>query len=104
MDTSLKFSSYFEAVVAQLKACFIGALVLLRYRLDMVSFNRPDPGELWRSWKDVLHVGVPAAGTNVIVPVGAAVVTAMAGFWLAAQVLLWRSRRRGSDDSATTSR
>ncbi|MHC5034073.1 MAG: twin-arginine translocase subunit TatC [Planctomycetota bacterium] len=28
MDTSLKFSSYFEAVVAQLKACFIGALVL----------------------------------------------------------------------------
>ena len=56
---------------------FIGALLLLRYRLDMVSFAKPEKSELWRSWKDVLHVGVPAAGTNVIVPVGAAVVTAM---------------------------
>jgi putative MATE family efflux protein len=74
---------------------FIGALVLLRYRLDMVSFSKPDPAELRRSWKDVLHVGVPAAGTNVIVPVGAAVVTAMiarygpdavAGFGVASRI------------------
>ena len=74
---------------------FIGALLLLRYRLDMVSFARPDTDELRRSWKDVLHVGVPAAGTNVIVPVGAAVVTAMiarygadavAGFGVASRI------------------
>lgn len=74
---------------------FVGALLLLRYRLDMVSFARPDTNELWRSWKDVLHVGIPAAGTNVIVPVGAAVVTAMiarygpdavAGFGVASRI------------------
>ena len=74
---------------------FVGALLLLRYRLDMVSFKMPDTDELWRSWKDVLHVGVPAAGTNVIVPVGAAVVTAMiarygpdavAGFGVASRI------------------
>mgnify|MGYP000334924734 CR=1 FL=1 len=74
---------------------FIGALVLLRYRLDMVSFAKPEADELRRSWKDVLHVGVPAAGTNVIVPVGAAVVTAMiarygpdavAGFGVASRI------------------
>jgi putative MATE family efflux protein len=74
---------------------FVGALLLLRYRLDMVSFAKPEKSELWQSWKDVLHVGVPAAGTNVIVPVGAAVVTAMiarygpdavAGFGVASRI------------------
>jgi putative MATE family efflux protein len=74
---------------------FIGALLLLRYRLDMVSFSRPDSAEMWQSWRDVLHVGIPAAGTNVIVPVGAAVVTAMiarygpdavAGFGVASRI------------------
>jgi len=56
---------------------FVGTLYLMRHRLDMVSFNKPDPGELRSSWRDILHVGIPAAGTNVIVPVGAAVITAM---------------------------
>jgi len=56
---------------------FFGTLYLMRYRLDMVSFSRPDPDELRKSWRDILHVGIPAAGTNVIVPVGAAIITAM---------------------------
>ena len=56
---------------------FVGTLYLMRHRLDMVSFDKPDPVELRRSWRDILHVGIPAAGTNVIVPVGAAVITAM---------------------------
>ena len=74
---------------------FIGTLYLMRHRLDMVSFNKPDPAELRQSWRDVLHVGIPAAGTNIIVPVGAAVVTAMiarfgpdavAGFGVASRI------------------
>jgi len=74
---------------------FIGTLYLMRYRLDMVSFNKPDPGELRQSWRDILHVGIPAAGTNIIVPVGAALVTAMiarfgpdavAGFGVASRI------------------
>jgi len=56
---------------------FGGGLLLMRYRLDLVSFNRPNSEELRNSWRDILQVGIPAAGTNVIVPVGAAVVTAM---------------------------
>ncbi len=76
-------------------AIFAGTLYLLRYRLNMVSFNKPDPAELSTSWKDILHVGIPAAGTNVIVPVGAAVITAMiarygpdavAGFGVASRI------------------
>ena len=76
-------------------AIFVGALYLLRSRLDMVSLGKPDPTELRRSWRDILHVGLPAAGTNAIVPIGAAVITAMiarygpeavAGFGVASRI------------------
>lgn len=71
------------------------ALYMLRHRLEMISFNRPDPAEMRSSWKDILHVGLPAAGTNAIVPVGAAIITAMiarygpdavAGFGVASRI------------------
>jgi putative MATE family efflux protein len=73
----------------------VGALFLLRFRLQMISFSRPRASELRSSWKDILHVGIPAAGTNVIVPIGAAIVTAMiarygpdavAGFGVASRI------------------
>jgi putative MATE family efflux protein len=76
-------------------AIFGGTLYLMRYRLNMLSFNKPDPGELRKSWIDILHVGIPAAGTNAIVPLGTAVITAMiarygpeavAGFGVASRV------------------
>jgi putative MATE family efflux protein len=74
---------------------FVGTLYLMRMRLDMVTFNKPDPVEMRQSWRDILHVGVPAAGTNAIVPIGAAFITAMiarygadavAGFGVASRI------------------
>ena len=74
---------------------FVGTLYLLLHRLDMVSFDKPEIAELRRSWGDILHVGLPAAGTNAIVPVGLAVITAMiarygpdavAGFGVASRI------------------
>ena len=74
---------------------FVGALYLLRSRTNMLTFNKPDKDELIKSWKDILHVGLPAAGTNAIVPVGAAIITAMiarygpeavAGFGVASRI------------------
>lgn len=76
-------------------ALFIGAIYLLRGRLDMVSFGKPDPVEMRRSWRDILHVGIPAAGTNAIVPIATAIITAMiadygpqavAGFGIASRI------------------
>jgi Na+-driven multidrug efflux pump len=58
-------------------AVFVGALYLLLYRLDLLTFAKARPGELRQSWRDILHVGIPAAGTNVIVPVATAIITAM---------------------------
>ncbi len=57
-------------------AIFVGTLYFLN-KLDMISYNKPRFPELRSSWADILHVGIPAAGTNAIVPVGLAVVTAM---------------------------
>jgi putative MATE family efflux protein len=74
---------------------FAGTLYFMRYRLDMLSFNKPDPGELRKSWIDILHVGIPAAGTNAIIPIATAVITAMlasygpeavAGFGVASRI------------------
>lgn len=86
------------AAVAALLArgvIFVGALYLLRGRMNMVSFNRPDPVELRQSWRDILHVGIPAAGTNAIVPIATAIITrliaiygafAVAGFGVASRI------------------
>ncbi len=76
-------------------AIFGGTLYFMRTRLDMLTFNKPDPGELKSSWADVLHVGIPAAGTNAIIPIATGVITAMlarygpetvAGFGVASRV------------------
>ncbi len=76
-------------------AIFVASLYMLSRRLDMVSFKLPKFDEIRTSWADILHVGLPAAGTNMIVPIGAAVITAMiarfgpeavAGFGVASRV------------------
>ncbi len=76
-------------------AIFVGTVYLMKYRLDMLTLNRPDKKELLSSWRDILHVGIPAAGTNAIIPVATGVITAMlarygpeavAGFGVASRV------------------
>ncbi len=84
----------FAAMLAR-GAIFVGTVYVLHYRLDLLSFNKPNPDELRKSWRDILQVGVPAAGTNAIVPLATAIVTAMiarygpeavAGFGVASRV------------------
>lgn len=76
-------------------AMFLGTIYFMVRRLDMVSFNTPDPAELCRSWRDILHVGLPAAGTNAIIPIAMTFITAMiarygpeavAGFGVASRI------------------
>ena len=76
-------------------AIFVGTLYLMHRRLDLLTFNKPDREEMVRSWGDILHVGIPAAGTNAIIPIAAGVITAMlakygpetvAGFGVASRV------------------
>ena len=74
---------------------FVGAVYLMKTRQDLVTFNKPNKREMLSSWGDILHVGIPAAGTNAIIPVATGVITAMlaqygpeavAGFGVASRV------------------
>jgi putative MATE family efflux protein len=74
---------------------FIGTVYLMKTRQDLLTFNKPDTKELFSSWGDILHVGIPAAGTNAIIPIATGVITAMlarygpeavAGFGVASRV------------------
>jgi putative MATE family efflux protein len=74
---------------------FVGTVYLMRSRLDMLTFNKPDIDELKKSWRDILHVGMPAAATNAIIPIATGVITAMlarygpeavAGFGVASRI------------------
>ena len=67
------------AAYAALIARIIIFLLTVYYlkKADLLTFERPHSKEFSRSSRDIMHVGIPAAGTNVIVPLGATLVTAM---------------------------
>ena len=74
---------------------FFAAFYYLAFREELVTFAKPDRASMRKSWRDILHVGLPAAGTNIIVPLGVTLVTAMiadfgaravAGFGVASRV------------------
>ena len=63
-------------VLARFLTLFVGFWAL-HFKFRMLSFTLPTPSILWSSWRSVLHVGLPAAGTNVIIPVSTGVIVAM---------------------------
>lgn len=65
------------ATVLSWALVFVGALYILRRRLGMVSFARPRAREVIASWRAIMHVGLPAAATYVLVPVANAAITRM---------------------------
>jgi putative MATE family efflux protein len=56
---------------------FFAMVALLRFRHAMLAFRLPSLRELVDSWRAILHVGLPATGTNMVIPASGAVVTAM---------------------------
>jgi len=51
----------------------VASLYVLWHYKDMITLERPTLGRLWASWKQILHVGMPAAATHVLMPVSAGV-------------------------------
>ena len=67
------------SLVARAITLIAGAVVI--YRMGLMARPFVTPAVLRRSWRRVLHVGLPAAGTNVIIPVSAGVIVSLlAGF------------------------
>jgi len=63
-------------VIARVTTMFLALYVLVRVK-KLLKWDLPSPGELLRSWKDVLHVGAPNAVVNALTPLSQAAVTAI---------------------------
>ncbi|MEO1036311.1 MAG: MATE family efflux transporter [Pseudomonadota bacterium] len=67
------------SVLARVAFAVTAMVVLLR--VDLLTIHVGSWAQLRRSWREILHVGLPAAGTNAIIPIATGVATAMiAGF------------------------
>jgi len=53
----------------------VAALLVLYYRERMLSFERPNWKEVSASLRDVLYIGIPAAGVNLLVSISTGIVT-----------------------------
>ncbi len=81
-------------VIARAVVLFV-SLYVLYYREKMVSFITPSLKEAVESWKKILYIGVPAAGTNLVIPLSLGIITrlissygkeAVAGFGAASRI------------------
>ncbi len=59
----------------------VAGFYFLQFKMPMITYERPPWSNVWASWKGVLHVGLPATGTNIIIPLSTGVIVAIiAGF------------------------
>ncbi|MEX0799071.1 MAG: MATE family efflux transporter [Bacteriovoracaceae bacterium] len=53
------------------------SLYILHFKYQMLDFKRPKFQKALESWKEILFIGAPAAGANMITPITLSVVTAI---------------------------
>lgn len=63
------------ATVGSYTIAMVVALHILGRREKMLTFEHPGVKAAIASWKEILHVGLPAAGTNLLTPLAAGAVT-----------------------------
>ncbi|MEM8832226.1 MAG: MATE family efflux transporter [Cyanobacteria bacterium P01_G01_bin.19] len=83
------------ATVISRAVTLIASLLVLKFKENMLSSHFPDLEETLLCWRDILYVGLPAAGTNMITPISIGIVTsllavhgslAVAGFGVASRI------------------
>jgi len=65
------------ATVIARATTLIVSLSVLYYREQMITFARPALRAVIDSWKKILYIGLPAAGTNIIIPVSMGIITSL---------------------------
>jgi len=83
------------ATVLARASAFVAAFCILHFRYRMLTLERCGFGKVLNSWRRVLYIGVPTAGSRLIIPVAIGVVTrivssygekAVAGYGVASRV------------------
>ena len=99
------------ATVFSRATTFVMALWILYHRERMITLKIPGLSKIFASWKRILYIGLPAAGTNLITPVSTGVITrlvaaygaaAVAGFGVAARIEMFSLSIIGSLSSVIT--
>ena len=62
------------------------SLWVLYFRDHMITLVRPGLDTLLNSWKRILYIGLPAAGSNMVIPLGTGVITSLVAVYGAAAV------------------
>lgn len=65
------------AAIATVFARFLTLLVaiwFLYFKEDMITLRIPPLRELWESWKQILHLGLPSAGTRMVFPIAVGII------------------------------
>lgn len=65
------------ATVIARAVTLVASILLLHFRYGMLTFHFGKIQEIWNSWKKLLWIGVPAALTQLIIPISIAVITRM---------------------------
>ncbi len=65
------------ATVVSRAITLVVALWVLYYRDRMLTFELPAPKELIDSWKSILYIGLPVAGTRLLIPISLGVIYAL---------------------------
>lgn len=55
----------------------VASLYVLRFKYNMLEFKPPKIKEAIDSWKEILFIGLPAAGSNMVTPLSLSIVTAI---------------------------
>lgn len=63
------------ATVLARATTLVASLGVLYFREKMIILTRPQIRDLLQSWKQVLYIGIPTAGTNIIMPISLGVIT-----------------------------
>ncbi len=56
---------------------FTLSFYIVHFRMKMLTFEQVPFADVLASWKKILYVGLPAAATRIIVPIGVGVITSM---------------------------
>lgn len=65
------------ATVLARAGTMVAAFWAMTYKHDLLARTLPTPRQFWRSMVSVFHVGLPAAGTNMIIPAATAAIVAL---------------------------
>ncbi len=92
------------ATVISRATTFLVALWVLSYRDKMITLAIPSLKSVFNSWRSVLYIGIPTAGTRIIVPLGFGVITRIVASYGTAPVAALRVSSRLEFFALTTVR